>query len=76
MIADGRGNGLSVQDCKCMYRVADAVLDDDLKALLFEAWYTGRNNMDALESRPNPRRFEKQMRTMERTLAKYCPDRG
>lgn len=72
MIAEGRAGAMSQAQCQCTYRVADATLDDDIKSLLFDAWYTGANNMAALEALPNPNRIDKQMRTMKRTLKKNC----
>ncbi|MCL6284716.1 hypothetical protein M3P21_14360 [Ruegeria sp. 2012CJ41-6] len=62
MISDGRGGGMSQSDCMCSYRVADAVLDDDVKALLFDSWYNGTNNMDAIEKLPRRNRIKKQFR--------------
>lgn len=59
-------------DCQCSYRVADVVLDDDVKALLFDSWLNGTDNMAALEQLPNPRRIKKQFRTFERSLKKNC----
>ena len=73
MISEGRGGGQSVQDCLCTHRVAVAVLDEDIQALVFDAWLTGNNNMAALEALPNPRRIERQLRTMDRTLEANCP---
>lgn len=72
MIADGRGGAMSQAQCECMYRVADAVFDDDIKALTFDSWYNGTNNMKALEKLPNRARVEKQMRTMQRSLKPNC----
>lgn len=72
MIADGRGGGMSQNDCLCIYRVADASLDDDIKALIFDSWYTGNNNLQALEQLPKPGRIEKQLKTMQRSLKTNC----
>ncbi|MEM7319582.1 MAG: hypothetical protein AAF408_11245 [Pseudomonadota bacterium] len=72
MISDGRSGGMSQADCLCTYRVADAVLDEDIKSLLFESWYTGTNNMTAIEKLPRRNRIKKQFRTMDKTLKKNC----
>ncbi|MEM7091198.1 MAG: hypothetical protein AAF496_16705 [Pseudomonadota bacterium] len=72
MISDGRGGGMSQADCLCTYRVADAVLDEDIKSLLFESWYNGTNNMKAIEKLPRRNRIKKQFRTMDKTLKKNC----
>ncbi|MEL6466498.1 MAG: hypothetical protein AAFQ58_16150 [Pseudomonadota bacterium] len=72
MISEGRGGGLSQNDCLCTYRVADAVLDEDIKSLLFDSWYNGTNNMQTMELLPNPRRVKKQLRTMQRSLKANC----
>jgi hypothetical protein len=72
MISDGRANGMSQKDCMCRHRVADAILDDDIKALLFDSWYNGTNNMAAIEKLPNRRRVEKQLKTMQRSIEPNC----
>lgn len=72
MISDGRANGQTQQQCLCRHAAADSVLDDDIKTLLFDAWYTGTNNMAALEALPNPRRVQKQMRSLSRKIKKTC----
>lgn len=72
MIADGRGGVMSQKDCLCTYRVADAVLDEDIKSLLFDSWYNGTNNMQTMELLPNPRRVNKQLKTMQRSLKTNC----
>ncbi len=73
MIADGRSGGLSQADCLCRYRAADAVLDDDIKALLFDAWYAGHDNMAAMERLPGRQRVKRQMSILQRTIEKNCP---
>jgi len=72
MISEGRGGGLSQNDCLCTYRVADAVLDEDVKSLLFDSWYNGTNNMQAIERLPKQGRVRKQLRTMQRSLKANC----
>ena len=72
MISEGRGGELSQNDCLCTYRVADAVLDEDVKSLLFDSWYNGTNNMQAIERLPRQNRVRKQLRTMQRSLKANC----
>lgn len=72
MLSDGRGGALSQNDCLCTYRVADAVLDEDVKSLLFDSWLNGTNNMQAIERLPRQNRIRKQFRTMQRTLKANC----
>jgi hypothetical protein len=72
MISDGRGGGLSQAQCECHHRYADAILDDNVKALLFEAWYTGANNMKALEKLPNPGRVNRKMRSLQKAINTNC----
>lgn len=72
MIAEGRGGTLDQKACLCTYRVADAVLDSDVKALLFDAWYTGKDNMPALARLGNPQRVKKQLRTMQLSMKANC----
>lgn len=72
MISEGRGGGLSQNDCLCTYRVADAVLDEDVKSLLFDSWYNGTNNMKAIKRLPKQGRVRKQLKTMQRSLKANC----
>ena len=72
MISEGRGGGMSQSDCLCTYRVADAVLDEDVKSLLFDSWYSGTNNMKAIERLPKQGRVRKQLKTMQRSLKVNC----
>ena len=72
MIAEGRGGGLSQAQCQCSYRVAEVVLDEDIRALLFDVWYTGANNMSKLAALKPRLRVEKQLRTMKATIARNC----
>lgn len=72
MIDEGRAGDQTLQGCLCTHRVAEAVLDEDIQELLFDAWLTGRNNMGALEGLPNPQRVRRQFRTMEATLSANC----
>ena len=72
MIADGRGEELTHSDCLCLYRVADAVLDDSLKHFVFDSWYNGTNNVNAIQSLPNPNRVKRQLKKMSRTLKRNC----
>ena len=72
MIADGRGGGQSQSECMCVYRVADAVLDADIKGLLFDSWNNGTNNIQAIGRLPKQGRVRKQLRTMQRSLKANC----
>ncbi|MEM7089552.1 MAG: hypothetical protein AAF496_08240 [Pseudomonadota bacterium] len=72
MQAEGRNGPFSFEDCTCTYHVADAVLDDDIKALMIEAWYSGNATFDQIMQLPNPRRVERQLLKMERTMKKTC----
>ncbi|MEM6760042.1 MAG: hypothetical protein AAF601_11255 [Pseudomonadota bacterium] len=72
MIADGRGGGLDQAGCLCLHRVSDAVLDDDIKALLFASWYDGTDNMQAIEQLPRQNRVRRQMRTLQRSIEANC----
>ena len=73
MIADGRGGGMTQKNCVCAYRVAETVLDADLRALLFDSWYNGTDNSAALQALPNKGRVLRQMKSMKKTTAKTCP---
>ena len=72
MIADGRSGGLNQSQCECTYRVADKILDDDIKALLFEAWYTGKNNMAEIQKLRRPNRVRRQLQTLAGSLEANC----
>lgn len=72
IIEAGRGIGQSVAQCQCSFRVADAVLDDDIKELMFDSWYTGANNMAALEKLRPKNRVKKQLRTYVKSLNANC----
>ncbi|MCH2164620.1 MAG: hypothetical protein MK098_08205 [Marinovum sp.] len=72
MISDGRAGGVSQSECLCRYRVANAILNDDLKAQLFDAWYIGDNNMTKMERLPNQSRVREPLRTMQKLLQPNC----
>jgi len=72
MINEGRNGSFSFANCECTYRVADAVLDEDIKALLFDSWYNGNDNMAKMEQLPKPGRVRRQLRVMQRSLKKNC----
>jgi hypothetical protein len=72
MIADGRGGGMGQPECLCVYRIADTVLDDDLKALLFDSWLNGTDNMKAAENLSSRARVQRQMLKMQRMAKKDC----
>ncbi|MFY0681599.1 MAG: hypothetical protein JXR13_13585 [Thalassovita sp.] len=72
MISDGRGAGMSQSDCLCTYRVADAVLDENIKSLLFGSWFPRTNNMKELEQLPKLNHVAKQLETLQRALQTSC----
>lgn len=69
---EGRNGPFSLEDCKCTYHAADTVLDEDIKALVIEAWDTGNGTWDRIEQLPNPLRVERQLLKMERAMKKTC----
>lgn len=73
LIADGRGGGMTQKNCVCAYRVAEAVLDADVRALLFDSWYNGTDNSVALQALPHKGRVLRQMKSMKKTTEKTCP---
>lgn len=72
MQADGRLGPLTFQQCLCNYAVADQVLDADIRALLFDSWYNGTNNMDAAEKLTPRTRVRREMKELQRALVKHC----
>lgn len=72
MAADGRLGPLSGKQCECRYAVAEQVLDPDIRALLFDAWYTGADNMSKVEALKPRNRVRKQLRSMARKVQNTC----
>lgn len=72
MASEDRLGPLTVQQCECNYAVAEQVLDPDIRALLFDAWYTGANNMANVEALKPRNRVRKQLQTMARLSQKNC----
>ncbi len=72
MVEGDPSGQITMEECLCTYNVADTVLDDDIKALLFESWYTGENVTDRLNQLPNPKRVKKQFGKMDRTMRVNC----
>lgn len=72
MVEGDPSGQITMEECLCTYNVADTVLDDDIKALLFQSWYTGENVTSQLEALPEPKRVQRQFKTMERTFKKNC----
>ncbi len=72
MISEGRGNGQSQEDCLCYYRTADAVLDNDIKALLFDSWYHGTDNMQRVAELPRQGRVRRQFRSLQQEIRTNC----
>ena len=71
VITDPSGQ-ITMEECLCTYQVADQVLDEDIKELLFDAWYTGNNNTEKMKQLPNPKRINKQFSRMERAMKQNC----
>lgn len=72
MIADGRTSGLDQAQCECRYQIAAEVLDADISTLLFDSWYNGTNNSDAIEALPEQRRIKRQFRNMHSNIKRQC----
>lgn len=72
MISDGRAGGVSQRQCECNHRVAMDMLDKDIRALLFDAWYNGNNNIAAVERLPDQKRVMKQMENMALAVSIDC----
>ena len=58
MVEGDPGGQMAMVECLCIYAVADAVLDDDIKTHLFEFWYTGDNVTKMLKALPQPKRVQ------------------
>lgn len=72
MVDTDQSGDITMEQCLCTYNVADSVLDDDIKALLFEAWYTGENVTEQLNQLPNPKRVKRQFGKMDREMNFNC----
>lgn len=72
MIAEGRNRGMSEAQCRCRVRVAETVLDWDIKVLLLDAWRNGTNNLSAFASLPNQPRVYRQLGAFERRSKRDC----
>ncbi len=72
MVEGDPSGQITMEECLCTYNVADTVLDDDIKTLLFDSWYTGENITEKLNALPQPKRVPRQLKTMERTFNKNC----
>ncbi len=72
MRSDDRLGPNTYAQCLCNYAAADQVLDDDVKALLFDAWRTGANNMAKVEALRPRARIRTQFKTLERTIKASC----
>lgn len=72
MVEGDPSGQITMEECLCTYNVADTVLDDDIKALLFDSWYTGENITEQLNALPQPKRVPRQLKTMEQTFNKNC----
>ncbi|WP_415403090.1 hypothetical protein [Tateyamaria sp. SN3-11] len=72
MQAEDRLGPVSSAQCQCHYSVAEQVLDDDIRALLFDAWYNGNDNMAKMEQIKPQTRVRRQLKSMADALRKYC----
>ncbi len=72
MVASDISGQITMEECLCTYLVAEQVLDNDIKELLFKSWYTGENVTDELNALPNPKRVPKQFSRMERGMKQKC----
>ncbi|WP_299150053.1 hypothetical protein [uncultured Tateyamaria sp.] len=72
MQAEDRIGAVSVAQCQCWYSVAEQVVDDDIRTLIFDAWYTGRDNMALMEQLRPRARVRRQLNAMAQALDKYC----
>ena len=73
MQAEDRLGPLSNAQCQCSYSVAEQVLDPDIRALLFDAWYNGNDNIAKMEQIKPQTRVRKQLKSMAAAIAKHCP---
>ncbi len=72
MIGDGRTSGLDQSQCECRYEMAAEVLDPAVSTLLFDSWYNGTNNSDAINALPEQRNIKRQFRTMHNEIKRLC----
>ncbi|MEP1962963.1 hypothetical protein [Tateyamaria sp.] len=72
MDREDRLGPLTVAQCHCNYSVADQVLDADIRALLFDAWYTGVNNTAKVEALKPASRVRRQFSRLQNELKKHC----
>ena len=72
MIADGRGGELNQEGCLCIHGVAVSVLDNDIKALLFDSWYNGTDNMQRVAELPRQGRVRRQFRSLQQEIRTNC----
>ena len=72
MVEGDPSGQVTMEECLCTYNVANTVLDDDIKELLFESWYTGENITEQLNALPKSKRVPRQFKAMEQTFNKNC----
>jgi hypothetical protein len=72
MLAEGRSGYVEETACLCVYEVSLNALDEDIRALLHEAWYSGADNTKELEALPNQSRIGKQMSAMRHMIFEEC----
>ncbi|UWQ76332.1 hypothetical protein [Leisingera sp. M658] len=72
LAARSQGEGLSMNLCTCTYKLADEVMDDDIKALLFQSWNDGIDRQEEADALKPRGRASKQFRKLERAVRKKC----
>ncbi|MFL4471332.1 hypothetical protein ACERZ8_16135 [Tateyamaria armeniaca] len=72
MKSEDRLGPLSEAQCQCNYSVANQVLDADIRALLFDAWYSGNDNMAKVEQLRPRHRVRREMLQLRDAIKKYC----
>ncbi|WP_299731384.1 hypothetical protein [uncultured Tateyamaria sp.] len=72
MKVEDRLGPLSEAQCQCNYSVADQVLDADIRALLFDAWYNGNDNMAKVEQLKPRHRVRREMLELRKAIQKHC----
>jgi len=72
MKANDRLGPITEAQCQCNYSVASQILDEDIRALLFDAWYNGNDNMAKVEALKPRSRVRREMLEFRKALQKYC----
>ena len=72
MKAEDRLGPITEAQCRCNYSVAEQILDEDIRALLFDAWYTGNDNVAKVEQLTPRTRVRREMLELSKALRKHC----